>query len=437
MENNTEVLISVIVTIHNAEKYLEECLDSVCNQTFEQIEILCIDGGSTDSSPEILKKYQQKDKRIHIINDPNTSYGHKVNVGIQKSRGLYISVIESDDMYEPYMLEKLYEIAEKYHPDFVNAEYRYFFDIEGNRFYIKHQLYHKQPYNCLIENSTHPELMELMDRFWTGIFSRDFLNRKNIRLNESPGASFQDMSFRFLTSVLADTVYHIDIPVYKYRMDNPGSSMKDPSKTVVIADEHNFLKNELLKRNITDKSIWRLDYYWKYVDFHGNIHRLEGPGRMALFERYRAELKNDLAQIPDYSEENYPHTSKDIIERPEIFLEQLEKEFQEYNKKNRQLYEMYCRVSHSSQIVIFGCGQRGKKAYEYLYSVPEKIYCFTDNSKDLWNKEICGYKILPPDETVRKCSNALYIVANKNHAEDIHKQLLEAGIEEEKIMDFL
>ncbi len=89
----SEVKISVIVTVHNAEKYLRECLDSVCNQTFSQIEILCIDGGSTDLSPQILKEYQQKDNRIQIIHDPNTSYGHKINVGMRLAkRCLYCCV---------------------------------------------------------------------------------------------------------------------------------------------------------------------------------------------------------------------------------------------------------------------------------------------------------------------------------------------------------
>lgn len=123
---NKDIRISVIVTIHNAEKYLRECLDSALAQTFTDIEILCIDGGSLDSSPQILEEYARKDGRIRIINDSNTSYGHKVNRGVQEARGEYISVLESDDMYEPFMLEKLYEVAEQYSPDFVNADYTCF-----------------------------------------------------------------------------------------------------------------------------------------------------------------------------------------------------------------------------------------------------------------------------------------------------------------------
>ena len=125
MEND-KIKISVIVTIHNAESYIRECLNSILTQTFSDIEVLCMDGGSTDRTPVILKEYASADSRIRIINDANTSYGHKVNRGIAEARGEYISVLESDDMYEPYMLEKLYEAAERYHVDFVNGDYTNF-----------------------------------------------------------------------------------------------------------------------------------------------------------------------------------------------------------------------------------------------------------------------------------------------------------------------
>ena len=96
MQLNENIKITVLVTVHNSEKYLKQCLESVCKQSFKEIEVLCIDGGSTDTSPEILKAYQRHDSRIRIINDPNTSYGHKINIGIIQARGDYIGILESD-----------------------------------------------------------------------------------------------------------------------------------------------------------------------------------------------------------------------------------------------------------------------------------------------------------------------------------------------------
>lgn len=436
MEKN-KIMITVIITIHNAEKYLEECLTSVRNQTYQNIEILCVDGGSTDSSPIILKSHQEHDSRICIINDSNTSYGHKVNIGIKQAQGKYIAVLESDDMYELYMLEKLIEIAERYHTDIVNAEFRYFYTVNNKKFYIPHQMFHKQPYNCLIEQREQPENLEIPERYWTGLFSKDFLKREKIKLNETPGASFQDMSFRFLTSILADRVYHLDIPVYRYRMDNPDSSMKDPSKTLIIADEHDYLKKELLKRNIKNCYIWKMAYYWKYMDFYGNISRLQGTGRIALFERYQKEIQKDLNYMPDYSIENYPHTESIIWEQPLLFLQEIEDAFQKYQMGNEALRKFFSEVTSADQIVVFGCGKRGKTVVQYLQPVKEKICCYVDNSQELWGTLMNDIMILPPDEAIKKYPNALYVVANKFASEEIRKQLLGCGIKERNIHIFM
>ena len=154
---NKSIKVSVIVTVHNAEKYLRECMESVITQSLMDIEILCMDGGSSDASPQILQEYAEKDIRIRIIEDSNTSYGHKVNRGIKEARGKYISVLESDDMYEVYMLEKLYNIAVRYSPDFVNADYTCFFDVNGKRFRSVTKMYPDKDYNHLMENRRHPE----------------------------------------------------------------------------------------------------------------------------------------------------------------------------------------------------------------------------------------------------------------------------------------
>ena len=89
-----EVKITVVVPVHNSEKYLKECLESALSQSFKDIEILCIDGGSKDASFEIIKKIQEKDDRIVYISDSDTGYGHKLNIGIGKARGKYISILE-------------------------------------------------------------------------------------------------------------------------------------------------------------------------------------------------------------------------------------------------------------------------------------------------------------------------------------------------------
>lgn len=101
--------ISVIIPVYNTELYLKECLDSVINQTLKEIEIICINDGSTDNSSEILKEYQEKDNRIVVISQKNKGPGITRNKGIKIAKGEYIICLDSDDFYyKKDGLEKLY-----------------------------------------------------------------------------------------------------------------------------------------------------------------------------------------------------------------------------------------------------------------------------------------------------------------------------------------
>ena len=111
------VKISVIVPCYNVEKYLSECLESIVNQTLKDIEIICIDDGSTDKTSQILKSYLQKDSRIKLITQKNKGLSASRNIGIEKSKGDYISFIDADDYMELTSLEKSYYISKKYDLD--------------------------------------------------------------------------------------------------------------------------------------------------------------------------------------------------------------------------------------------------------------------------------------------------------------------------------
>jgi len=428
--------ISVIVTVHNAEKYLRECLDSVAAQTFSDIEILCMDGGSTDASPQILREYAAKDGRIRIIDDPDTSYGHKVNTGIRLARGEYISVLESDDLYQADMLERLYAVAEKYRPDFVNADYLEFYDVAGQRYYSPVQMYGDEDYGYLQESGKHPEDMRQIIRYWTGLFRKEFLDREKIRMNESPGASFQDLSFRFLTSALAETSYHLKEAVYLYRSDNPGSSVYDPRKAAVTADEFAFLKGELEKRKIINPYIWQHFYTWKYNDLYANMVRFQGGAREALFDRSYQELEMDREVLESRHYRQYSAAIAAFLDksRQEISAE-IENRYQNLHQFNLRRKAFYEKIT-GRRLVIFGCGAWGKSLLKLLFRREGMVLCCTDNNKSLWGMELEGYKVISPDAAVKKYPDAFYVVANKYHSVEIARQLREAGVHDEDIYIF-
>ena len=106
--------ISIIIPVYNAEKYIARCLDALIQQTFKDIEIICIDDGSSDSSPQILDDYANKDSRIRIIHQPNAGAGPARNKGLDAAAGKYIMFCDSDDWYEPTMCEFMRDTIEKY-----------------------------------------------------------------------------------------------------------------------------------------------------------------------------------------------------------------------------------------------------------------------------------------------------------------------------------
>ena len=116
VENNQNLKnpkISVIIPVHNTEKYLEKCLDSVLNQTFTDIEVICIDDTSSDSSLDLLRAYEQKDPRIRVFsNKINQGQGYTRNYGIKLARGKYINFMDSDDYIPNYTYDKFYNFIE-------------------------------------------------------------------------------------------------------------------------------------------------------------------------------------------------------------------------------------------------------------------------------------------------------------------------------------
>ena len=113
--------VSIIIPTYNVEEYLEECLDSVCRQTLKDIEILCVNDGSTDGSLEIIKRYAAKDERIVVLDGPNGGYGKAMNRGLDAATGEYIGIVEPDDFIALTMYEDLAKLADENALDFVKA----------------------------------------------------------------------------------------------------------------------------------------------------------------------------------------------------------------------------------------------------------------------------------------------------------------------------
>lgn len=105
--------VSIVLTVYNAESYIEGCLDMITGQTLRDIQIICVDDGSTDNSSQIIEQYAQKDDRIVLIREKNAGAGPARNRGMQEATGKYILFLDCDDFYEPEMVEKAFRRAEE------------------------------------------------------------------------------------------------------------------------------------------------------------------------------------------------------------------------------------------------------------------------------------------------------------------------------------
>ena len=110
---NKEILVSVIIPVYNAALFLDQCLDSVVNQTLRDIEIICVDDGSTDNSVDIIKKYMMSDSRIKLFRQSNKGAGAARNFGLKYATGKYVHFLDSDDWLDLSAYEKTYGIIEE------------------------------------------------------------------------------------------------------------------------------------------------------------------------------------------------------------------------------------------------------------------------------------------------------------------------------------
>ena len=244
---DSPIKVSIVVPVCNVEQYLRECLDSCVNQTLREIEIICVNDGSTDGCLDILKEYAEKDDRVRVIDKDNAGYGHTMNIGMDMARGEYIGIVESDDFVELNMYEELYKTAEENGVDWVKADFnRFLRENDGSLKCTYNDVAKKKEYyNKVMCPLDEPFSFRFIMNTWSGIYRRDFLVDNCIRHQETPGASFQDNGFWFQTMIRADRIYVVDKPYYMNRRDNPNSSVYNKKKVYNINHEYNYIHDIL------------------------------------------------------------------------------------------------------------------------------------------------------------------------------------------------
>ncbi|EAK6562920.1 glycosyltransferase family 2 protein, partial [Campylobacter jejuni] len=291
MMNYNTPKVSIVVPSLNSISYIRECIDSILNQTLKDIEILCIDANSTDGTLEVLKNYEKKDKRLRVIISDKKSYGYQMNLGIKEAKGEYLGIVESDDYIKTNMYERLYEIAKKNDCEVVKGD---FYILESNKGKYSKITPIDFLYNQIISFKTHPNIFNFQSINQIGIYRLDLLRTNQIKLNETPGASYQDNGLWFQIFALAKSIYFINEAFYMLRRDNPNSSVKSKEKVYCACEEYDFIRDFLKKHPDLEKTLAPICALHRFGNYMFTLERIDERYKLDFLKRFSQDFRKIL-----------------------------------------------------------------------------------------------------------------------------------------------
>lgn len=217
------VKVSVIVPVYNQEKYIERCMDSILAQSLQEIEVILVDDGSTDSTPDILRRYEQNDERITVLHQQNQYAGVARNHGLKAAQGEYVIFWDSDDYFSLDALEALYNESKKYDADICVGEATKMDMYDGT---VKEKCYinwGRVPEKCPFNINDVPQYIFNIARNypWNRLYKKSFLEQQNLQFSELKQSN--DVSFVMKAFVVAEKITVIDQIIVYYQFRNPES----------------------------------------------------------------------------------------------------------------------------------------------------------------------------------------------------------------------
>ncbi len=271
--------VSVIMPVYNAEKYLKESIESVLNSTLKEIELICVNDGSKDSSLKILKQYAKKDSRIIVINQKNQGVAVARQNGIDKAKGECVAFLDSDDIIDPDAYAIAYDYMNRYEADIVCFGLRNFSDDGGTG--IRN--------DCIID-----KLKIYENKSWwkakgqresisscTKLYRRNFIIKNNIKFPVGIKAS-EDEGFNLCAYSQAKKIIHIPYTFYNYRL-NTSSTMFSMSASKLVSNYKKmweYVDDYYEKHNVKIGTFKKLTYFLSVYrdEFWPLVKTLVGAG---------------------------------------------------------------------------------------------------------------------------------------------------------------
>ncbi len=409
------VHVSIIVPVYNVECYLEQCLKSILQQSFENYELLCVDDGSTDNSGKILKEYALKYNRIKVItHEKNLGLSAARNTGLKYANGKYVMFVDSDDFIEKNALEELFCIAEEAQVDIVyfnikwsdDIENKTKIDVEPHYWYGYNGIYSgKELFTLFADN--HQMKVEACRQF----IRKKFLEDKKIKFYDQ--ILHEDILFSFLCAMNAEKVIDINKEYYiqRYRKDSI-THTKDYRRVQSL-----FV---IMIQILT---------YW-------NSHIFSERENRAI-EKYFQNIYDTYKNISWFGENNGELEIGGYVEKSLYSII-----YKEYTNKWLTLSEeQLAEIEKAENIVVFGAGLAAKDIINILKKRNIGIDAIAVSDLDSNPPVFCGVKVVAIDNIINHVDKAVIIlgVTEKYHT-GVRKKLEELGyhniIIPKKVVDF-
>lgn len=318
-------IVSVIMPVYNNEKYLEQCLDSILHQTLKNIEIICIDDGSSDGSPEILKDFAARDNRIKLLHQENSGAGAARNFGLEQASGTFLSFLDSDDFFEPDMLELAVEKIESDNADF--AVFRcdqYLNDTasckNADYAFKKHTLPPYTPFS--FREITANVFKTFVGWAWDKLYRREFVIKNQLKFQEQRTSN--DLLFVFSGLVLAEKITYVDKILAHQRRNNSESLSNTREKSWFCFYQALCALKQVLTEHGLYEELER-DFINYALHFSlWNLNTISGNCYSKLYEKLRSEWFQEL-EITCHSADYF----------------YVEKEYRQYQKIMKYTFEEY------------------------------------------------------------------------------------------------
>ncbi len=432
--------ISILIPTLNSIQFMKECIESVLNQTLQEIEIIVIDAGSTDGTVELIEQYQRNDCRIQLKHSEQRSYGYQLNMGIDLAKGEYIGVVESDDIIDSDMYRVLYETAKREDVDYVKSGFlNYAMTTSGQEMMLPQNNILGSIKGKNVKPSKYKSLY--LDDFylWSGIYKKKFLVDNQIAFNQSAGAAYQDIGFLLQVFTRSQSAVYLDECFYKYRRNNANSSTYSKKAFSYLAGEYGYIFDTILSNKSIDEELLTYFYYKLFMQCCSRFRLLAyHSGDLKEVEKEVIYLKNVLKAA--YEKGQIDISVWDTRYQMEffMFMESIDTYADYYrmqiSAQKHYLQNMIKQLKNCTEIVLVSNSRILPFVYCLLeYHGIKSDIRICDNNPMKWGSHTMGLEIVSVEEACKEFTKKAYIIANPGAKKELAVQLNSYGVKDNQI----